>query len=106
MGGSKSFTYLEGGADSPSKNIRMLTTRSPTPVQRRRFAEFEKEVEDRDREFTSGTAIIAKSGLQRGLITAIYWLAPPVYPYRICRSVAEAVDWCKGQLDTVDARVA
>ncbi len=79
-------------------DIRQLARNSVTAVQRRRYAEFEQEVEALDREYIAGAAIIAGSSLQRGLVTALFWLKPPVYAYSLCRTNGRAMEWCRARL--------
>ena len=33
------------------------------------------------------------SRFARGVITAVYWLSPPVYPVKVVGSRAEALEW-------------
>jgi hypothetical protein len=45
-------------------------------------------------------AIVLKSALQRGILTAILWLAGPIYPTRAFSTMAEAEAWLRAMLRT------
>ena len=66
--------------------------------QRKIFAQYERENASYNRRFNKGSAFIIPNTLVRGLLTAIYWLSPPVYPYTIVNSEAEAKRWVQEQL--------
>ena len=71
--------------------LRSLT--SGTASQRKRMAEFEVRVERHDEEHMVACAIVAPSQIARGLATAVFWLKPPVYPYRFFAELEPALDW-------------
>jgi len=66
--------------------------------QRRRLAEFEKRFEDHDRRYGVGVALVASNTIVRGLITAVFWLKPPVYPHRFFADRDEALAWLRERL--------
>ena len=67
-------------------------------AQRRRLAELEQRVEDHDREYLVACALVAETPIVRGLATAVFWLKPPVYPYRFFADRDEAMTWLREQL--------
>lgn len=66
--------------------------------QRKMYALNEERVAPYSAEFCAGVATIAKSSLARGLITAVYWLKTPVYPYTIVSSQESAMAWVRMKL--------
>jgi uncharacterized protein (DUF1786 family) len=45
-----------------------------------------------------GLAMVITDRRERGIVTAIYWHKPPPYPYLICESLEEALEWCRQKL--------
>ena len=72
---------------------------SATATQRRIVADADKRLQDFDKQWLAGMAIVAKSALMRGAVTAVYWLSPPVYPYRVFSNLTEAIVWARNQLE-------
>lgn len=70
----------------------------PSATQRARFAGWMRANGDRNRRQIVGTAILAKSAILRGTITAIYWLQKPVTPQHVAADLGDAVRWCQTQL--------
>ena len=73
-------------------------TVSSSAGQRRMFAEAELRLQEYDRVLCAGTSFVLSSPVMRGVVTAVYWLAPPVYPYRFFATLPEAQAWAKAQL--------
>ncbi|OGQ89045.1 MAG: hypothetical protein A2289_18705 [Deltaproteobacteria bacterium RIFOXYA12_FULL_58_15] len=69
-----------------------------TAKQRRMYGDNEKRLTDHNARFAVGTALVSKSGLVRGLITAVFWLQRPSYPYAILGSMDEAERWIHQRL--------
>jgi hypothetical protein len=67
-------------------------------TQRRLMAEAEKRMQPRDKEFCVGTAIVLSSSIARGVVTAVYWLTPPVYPYTFCSTPEQGQAWAQAKL--------
>lgn len=74
-----------------------------TPAARRKAA---AAVLDARREklarITTAYALLTPSALARGTLTAVFWLAPPPYPHRVCRAASEAFAWfaeCDSRID-------
>lgn len=56
------------------------------------------------RVYLKAFAFVAKSQLQRGMLTAIFWIRPPESPYRVFMSVEEAERWVMEQVPGIPAR--
>ena len=67
---------------------------------RRVFSEFQQAMHEFDAKWCRGTSIVTISGFQRGLITAVYWLKPPVYEYALHYTVVDGIEYAKAQLQT------
>ncbi len=72
-------------------------------VMRKRFAEHLKSIENTDRAHCALSAVVTRNSLQRGLLTAVLWMAPPVYPHIVTTSMDEAVAACE---DVLSARAS
>ncbi len=72
---------------------------SATASQRKRFGDFEKSMAVHDRDYVYACGLVVPNPVVRGLVTAIYWLKPPVYPYRMFTEQAEAMDWVRQHQD-------
>lgn len=71
---------------------------SGSATQRRKLAALEKRLEEHDREHVKACAIVAPNALTRGLVTAVFWIAPPVYPYRLFEQAEPALAWVRAEL--------
>ncbi|MFH1810690.1 MAG: hypothetical protein ABIJ09_18250 [Pseudomonadota bacterium] len=69
-----------------------------TAYQRKLFAEFEKRTAAHDRVHCLGAAIVLNNPVTRAILSAVYWAAPPVYPYKIFARAEEAEDWAREKL--------
>jgi hypothetical protein len=66
-----------------------------TPLQRKRVAAHMQETRENIRRMVRGLGIIAPSPIVRGVVVALFWVAPPPVPHRIFARRAEAVDWAE-----------
>jgi hypothetical protein len=73
----------------------MASSGVPTPLQRKRIATHMQENAENIRRMVRGLGIIAPSPLVRGVVVALFWVAPPKVPYRIFGHRAEAVAWAE-----------
>lgn len=90
---------LVGAQRSPFAWVVMADAMLATSAkQRKMFSEAETRMQPQDRRFCAGTAIVLSSPVIRGVVTAIYWLTPPVYPYTLCKSAEEARTWSERRL--------
>jgi hypothetical protein len=69
-----------------------------TPRQRKMYAESDRRLKPYDERWASGTAIICSGSLTRGIVTAVHWITPPVYPYKIFSNRHEGERWARQQL--------
>jgi hypothetical protein len=69
-----------------------------TPRQRRMYAESDERLKPYDKQWCAGTAIICSGALTRGIVTAVHWMTPPVYPFKIFSSRREGERWARRQL--------
>jgi hypothetical protein len=69
-----------------------------TPRQRKMYADSDARLKDLDRQWCSGTAVVCRSPFTRGIVTAVHWVTPPVYPYKIFSSRREGERWARRQL--------
>lgn len=63
--------------------------------QRQMQADYIASGMDLSRRYLRGFAFVAASAMQRGMLTAIFWLRPPEWPHRVFRSVEEASVWAR-----------
>jgi hypothetical protein len=68
------------------------------PAVRRAFADQDKRMAEFDRKFCAASALVVPNVFARGVVTAIFWLSPPVYPYKFFATVADGQQWVKQQL--------
>lgn len=61
--------------------------------QRSMLAEAEKTYKHVDRAFNAAQAVVVQSTLMRGVLTAIYWISPPVYPVKVSATLDDAYGW-------------
>ncbi len=78
---------------------------SATATQRRIVAESDIRLREHDAKWCAGVAIVAKTALVRGAVTAVYWISPPVYPYRVVATLSEGIVWGHAQLEAVQSQV-
>lgn len=70
-----------------------------TATQRKTFAEHLKRFEEHDMRWNGGSALVVPSGWVRGLVTAVFWLAPPKFPNQAFAKRVDAFAWAQHQLD-------
>lgn len=77
----------------------------PNAAQRKLIAEKAREHEGMSRKWIVGSATVVSSALVRGALTAITWLAPPVYHLTLCASLDEAMRVARLALERRGIRV-
>lgn len=65
---------------------------------RRVIADWTRSNVERIRLYNRGVAYVADSAITRGSLTALFWLAKPVYQYVVLSTVEEAREWCTKRL--------
>jgi hypothetical protein len=68
---------------------------APTAVQRRMLGDHMRTHDGAIRDYVRGLAVVTPATWMRGLITAVFWLAPPPVEYRFCDDVAAALTWAR-----------
>ena len=74
------------------------TADTPSPAARKLMAEFLDENRLLIASRCAAAAIVITSGLQRGVLTAVLWLAPSPCPIRVFGTVGEAEEWARKSL--------
>ena len=70
----------------------------PDAIQRALIAEHQRRMEDAYRSYCRGEVYIV-SKQTRQAMTAVFWLAPPPYPYAFVDSAPEARTWARERLE-------
>ena len=60
---------------------------------RKQIADWLKSDKARLEQFHASLAFVAASAILRGILTAVYWVAPPPYPYKIFEHIDDAKTW-------------
>ena len=71
--------------------LEFTTSNQYSPQQRRIQSEWNRECDELLREVELSIIFVTPSLLMRGVITAVFWVAPPPFPYVICEDVHEAL---------------
>ena len=78
-----------------------------TSLHRQIYADHDKRTQALDRAYCAGVGLVVMNAAMRGMVTAVYWLQPPVYPHHVASTRPEALEFCREQLEargvTVDA---
>lgn len=93
--------YNKPGKRAYVVDLRKLDGASPN-IRKAQSHFFEKN-EALVREKNVGMALVVANGLQRGILTALYWLKPFPCPHKIVTDIDEAENYCRGQLVSADA---
>lgn len=64
-----------------------------TSARRKRFREWGLQHEDALTRLIVAAAVVARSSIERGFVTASLWLAAPVFPMRVFTDSADAESW-------------
>lgn len=68
--------------------------------QRKMQADYIESGIQTSRIYLKAFAFVARSALQRGMMTAILWMKPPEWPNRIFSTTGEAIAWASELLPT------
>src|SRR5262245_16396232 len=66
----------------------------PDAIQRALIADHQRRMEDAYRTYCRGE-VYGVSKETRQAMTAVFWLAPPPYPYAFVDNLPEALDWAR-----------
>jgi hypothetical protein len=69
----------------------------PDAIQRALIAEHQRRMEDAYRDYCRGEVYIVSKETRQAM-TAVFWLAPPPYPYAFVETTPEAVAWARQRL--------
>jgi hypothetical protein len=70
--------------------------------RRKRIGDLLTSRAEKVKETTAAYALATPSALVRGLINAVFWLAPPGYPYAIVSDVSKGLEFLAGHLPELD----
>jgi hypothetical protein len=71
---------------------------APTATERKLIADWTKRTEPEVTRWSLGCAVVFKSALIRGSLTALHWVMPPARPLVFLPTAAEAGVWCMERL--------
>jgi hypothetical protein len=74
--------------------------------RRQRIARILDQHHDMLRETTAGFALVTKSPALRGVLRAIFWLAPPPYPWQVVDAPRAGFDFLASKIPEIDAVAA
>ena len=97
-------------AEWPDDVPRVVFNDFPSPATfgsayRKGLAEVLNRHRDKLSRITAGYAMATPSRVIRGLLSAIFWLAPPGYPTEVTDGPERAILWLSGKLPTTDGRL-
>ncbi len=70
----------------------------PSASQRALFARHLEAFEPFDVRCNQGSALVVPNGVVAGVVTAIFWIAPPKFPNRSFTDIERAREWAQSQL--------
>jgi hypothetical protein len=70
-----------------------------TARQRTVFSEHLKRFEPHDIAYNQGSALVVPNTFVRGIVTAIFWMKPPLFPNECFATIEEARAWANQQLN-------
>jgi glyoxylase-like metal-dependent hydrolase (beta-lactamase superfamily II) len=73
-------------------------SRGFTASQRKLQAEYIESGVELTRRYLKAFAFVAESAIQRGMMTAIFWLRRPEWPHAFFATVEEAKEWARDKL--------
>lgn len=72
-------------------------------LQRNMFSEAEGRLTGFYRKHLIATSIVVANPFHRGIVTAMFWMRPPVYPYTLAANVDEGIRWTTAKLRAAGA---
>jgi hypothetical protein len=73
----------------------------PNALQRQKLAAHVRDNTALIRRWILGVGAICPHPLARGMVTAIFWVAPPPVPHRLFATRKEALEWAGSLVDTL-----
>jgi hypothetical protein len=74
------------------------SVRGANATERQIVVEHEKRVAPFARKYCAGLGLVIPNAIVRGLFTAVTWMAPLQYPFKVVDTCAEAELWLQGRL--------
>jgi hypothetical protein len=94
-------------ADETEQRAVLYETPNPGAVsadQRKKLAALLAARTDKLARVTAGYTLVTPSAIARGVVTAVFWLAPPPYEYSIVATIPEGLAWLAQRTPGLDAR--
>lgn len=92
--------WLIDDVDEPYGLIINIARSEPIDASARKMvAEFEQSYAHVEQRFSTGQAYVIRSALVVGVMTAVFWLKPPTYPYRFFLDLEEGRRWAKADFE-------
>ena len=95
-------------ANAPDTQRRGILYETPDPgtvtaARRRQVAEVLIREHGKLARVTAGYVLVTPSMFARGVVTAVFWIAPPPYEYHVVATSAEGFAWLGGRLPQLSA---
>jgi hypothetical protein len=71
--------------------LEFMSSNQYSAQQRRIQSDWNRELDSLLREIELSVIFVTPSMLMRGVITAVFWVAPPPFPYEVCEDIHEAL---------------
>ena len=84
--------------------IDLSAIRTATARQRQIFATHLGRVERHNITYNRGASLIVPNPVLRGVVTAVFWIKAPRFPYRLFANRSEGVRWAQEQLKADGSR--
>lgn len=96
-------------ARAPDNERRGILYETPDPgtstaERRKRLGQILTTHRDKLARVTAGYVLATPSALARGLLTAVFWVAPPPYPNDVVATTAEGFEWLALRLPGLNAK--
>jgi hypothetical protein len=79
--------------------VNLASILEATARQRTVFSEHLKRFEPHDVAYNQGSALLVPNALVRGIVTAIFWMKPPLFPNECFSTIEAARTWAEQQLN-------
>jgi len=91
-------TFVERARYSIAWVVDLSAIRTVTARQRQIFAAHLGRVERHNLTYNRGSALIVPNPVLRGVVTAVFWVKAPRFPYCLFAHRHEGIRWAEGQL--------
>ncbi|MCP4198673.1 MAG: hypothetical protein GY762_16120 [Proteobacteria bacterium] len=93
------FELIKGKKERYASIIDLSQRTNMTKSQRKILIDGMNKYGKFTRQYRAGTAVVFSSAVIRSILMSVFWLFEPGYPTEIFKTTAEALDWCRNQLD-------